>query len=103
MTRFLASLGALLLAGCAGGPAPPSQVHRLAYQAHGSRPIWELTIGDDRIVLRISGGAERVWPRTEPQVERHARTWHTGSGAAEITIEHPFRPLDSRAGARSTA
>jgi uncharacterized membrane protein len=87
MKVFALALLPMMLLGCAIGPAPPSQVHRLEYQAHGRRPIWELTIGDDRIVLRISGGAERVWPRTEPRIEGRSRRWQSGEGTNQIAIE----------------
>jgi uncharacterized membrane protein len=92
MRRTLALLLLLPLAADALGQAPPSQVRSLEYQALGRRPVWQLTIGDDHIVLRVSGGAERVWPRHPPRLDTRSRisqsrTWQSGEGADAIRID----------------
>ena len=85
----------LLLAGCQTSPRPYAPVGMVDYSAIGHDPFWLLTIGDDRIVLRLGhdGGTEAeeyddvVFARTLPRIEGGFRTWASGNGTAVITIQ----------------
>lgn len=51
-----------------------------------------VTIGDDRIVLRLGGESgeevnEAVWPRTLPRTVDGVRTWESADGTRVISIE----------------
>src|SRR3954453_24142970 len=91
--RALLSLAPLLLAaGCATTPQAYNPVQHPFYSAIGENPFWMMTIGDDRIVLRLGGenGAaprEQIWPRTLPRLVDGTRIWQSGDGIRVITIE----------------
>lgn len=78
------------------------------YSAIGHAPFWMVTIGDDRIVLRLGhdGGewAEEyddiVFPRTLPRTEGGFRTWEAGDGTAVITIQARPGPCEGARGRR---
>lgn len=84
--RRLLLLLPLLAAACASTTAY-APVRDPAWQAMGTRPFWQVVIGDDAIVFRpIAGGGERRWPRVLPRTVDGIRTWQSGSGADGITI-----------------
>lgn len=94
MKRFLPPLLALLAAAGCATTRPYSPVHQVAYSAIGEQPFWMLNIGDDRIVLRLTGQApggsryaESVFPRTLPRTENGVRIWQSGEGEGAIVIE----------------
>ena len=95
MRSALPLLSLLLLAGCQTASRPYAPVGMVDYSAIGHDPFWMVTIGDDRIVLRLGhdggGQAEEyddiVWPRTLPRIENGFRTWESGEGTAVITIQ----------------
>ena len=62
MTRLLSLLPLLLLGACATHAAPYAPVRDVRYPAIGHDPFWMVTIGDDRIVLRLGhdGGGKRA-------------------------------------------
>jgi uncharacterized membrane protein len=87
MHRLLLALPLLLAAGCATSSTPYAPVRDVAYQAMGTRPFWQVVIGDDRIVFRpVAGNGERSWPRVLPRTVDGVRTWQSGAGADGITI-----------------
>jgi uncharacterized membrane protein len=93
----------LLAAGCATAPQPYAPVQNVYYSALGEAPFWMVAIGDDRIVLRLSGetGAapaeDLIWPRTLPRIVDGGRIWESGEGTRVIAIEsRPGRCVDSR-------
>jgi hypothetical protein len=101
MTRLLAALPVLLLAGCAtAGSEPESLVDHPVYQAFGS-PSWAVAIGDD-IALRLGhdhfdgdGGPlvaaiYRV-PRTLRRDGEGVRRWQSG----DMLIEARAGPCTS--------
>ncbi|MET0239434.1 MAG: hypothetical protein ABW184_06000, partial [Sphingobium sp.] len=74
-----------LAAGCATTPYAP--VRDVSWQAMGSRPFWQVVIGDDAIVFRpVAGGGERRWPRVLPRTVDGVRTWQSGTGEGGITV-----------------
>jgi uncharacterized membrane protein len=87
MTRFLLAAPLLLAAGCTTAPTPYAPVRDVVYQAMGTRPFWQLVIGDDAIVFRpVAGGGERRWPRVLPRTVDGVKTWQSGTGAEGITV-----------------
>jgi uncharacterized membrane protein len=88
--------------GCASTPQAYNPVQHPFYSAIGENPFWMVAIGDDRIVLRLSGaeGAapeELVWPRTLPRIAEGGRIWQSGEGSRVISIEsRPETCTDSR-------
>ena len=86
MHRFLLALPLLAAGGCATGGTPYAPVRDVSYQAMGWTPMWLLAIGDDRIVLQVSGSGERSWPRVLPRTVDGVRTWQSGAGADGIAI-----------------
>lgn len=95
MNRLLLALPLLALTACATSQRPYAPVQDVRYQAIGHDPFWMVTIGDDRIVLRLGhdGGAEAdeydeiVFPRTLPRTVGDVRTWQSGEGTQVITVE----------------
>jgi hypothetical protein len=84
----------LLLAACASTPTPYNPVNDVRYSALGADPYWQVTIGDDRIVLRHAGDpqsattpADSVWPRTLPRIVDGTTTWQSQGPAGAIEIE----------------
>jgi uncharacterized membrane protein len=102
--RALLLLAPVLLAGgCASTQRAYNPVRQVHYSAIGETPFWMVAIGDDRIVLRLSGenGAaapeDLVWPRTLPRIVDGGRIWESGEGTRMITIEsRPGPCTDSR-------
>lgn len=94
MTRILFLAPVLLLAACAARPQVYSPVGNVHYSALGHDPFWMLSIGDDRIVLRLGhdGGAEAgeyddvVYPRTLPRIDGGFRTWESGDGGTGVIM-----------------
>ena len=88
-TLPLASL--LLLAACATAPRPYAPVDNVRYSAIGADPFWMVTIGDDRIVLRLGQEGQQVrdivYPRTLPVTQGDLTRWQSGDGTQVITIE----------------
>ncbi len=88
MKRLLPALALLLAAGCATSGRVYQPVADTRYAALGHDPFWMLTIGDDRIVFRISRrDGDLHWPRTLPRTQNGARIWETGEGARRMTVE----------------
>jgi hypothetical protein len=93
-----------LLAGCET-TRPYAPVENVRYTAIGHDPFWLLTIGDDRIVLRLGhdGGEaaeefdEVVFPRTLPRTVDGVRTWQSGD-IPSITVEARPTPCTNRTG-----
>jgi uncharacterized membrane protein len=84
--RRLLLLAPMLAAGCTTTTAY-APVRDPVYQAMGTRPFWQLVIGDDAIVFRPAArGTERRWPRVLPRTVDGVRTWQSGSGADGITV-----------------
>jgi uncharacterized membrane protein len=77
----------LAASGCADDRRPYAPVGEVSYQAMGAEPFWMLTIGDDRIVLRQAGQADRTWPRTLPRTQDGVRTWTSDAGGESIIVE----------------
>jgi uncharacterized membrane protein len=100
MSRLLLALP-LLLAGCATSQTPYAPVRDVAYQAMGWNPMWLLTVGDDRIVLRQAGASERAWPRVLPRTVDGVRIWQSGAGADRITISAQPGPCQSGSGGQA--
>ena len=105
--RALLLLAPLLLAGgCATAPRPYNPVRQVHYSALGENPFWMVAIGDDRIVLRLSGenGAaapeDLIWPRTLPRIVDGASTWESGEGTRVIAIESRPGPCTNARGQR---
>lgn len=88
-TLPLASL--LLLAACATSPRPYAPVDNVRYSAIGAEPFWMVTIGDDRIVLRIGQDRREIrdvsYPRTLPVTQGDLTRWQSGAGTQVITVE----------------
>jgi len=96
MKARLALLPLLLLGACQTySDRPYSPVENVRYSAIGHAPFWMVTIGDDRIVLRLGHDAgeeageydDLVWPRTLPRTDGGFRTWESGDGTAVISIQ----------------
>ncbi len=82
MTRLLLAVPLLLVAaGCATNSVPYAPVRNVSYQAMGGSPMWLLTIGDDRIALRLRADDNRSEfsvPRVLPQTLNGMRSWQSG-------------------------
>ena len=77
----------LLAAACSTTTRPYDPVGSVSYSAIGQDPFWLLTIGDDRIVLRMAGAeGDAVWPRTLPRSRGDVTVWDSGEGTQVITI-----------------
>jgi len=106
MKRYLAHAVLLLVAGCETYSRPYAPVENVRYTALGHDPFWMVTIGDDRIVLRLGhdGGEEAeeyddiVYPRTLPRTEDGLRTWQSGDGTAVIEIQARPGPCQGSGG-----
>jgi uncharacterized membrane protein len=97
------ALALLLLAGCESYRSEPyAPVDNVRYSAIGENPFWLLTIGDDRIVLRIGNQSgerqEAVWPRTLPRTVEGVRIWESGEGTQVIRIEARDGPCEGSRG-----
>ncbi|MDQ4087366.1 MAG: hypothetical protein M3177_05055 [Pseudomonadota bacterium] len=85
----------LLVGACATGGSPYNPVQDVRYSAIGQEPFWLLTIGEDRMVLRLGhdGGEEAgefddiIFPRTLPRTRDGFRTWESGDGTAVIAVQ----------------
>ena len=79
----------LLAAACTTSASEPyNPVRGVHYSALGQNPFWLLTIGDDRIVLRMAGAdGDAVWPRTLPRASEEVTIWESGDGTQVISIE----------------
>jgi uncharacterized membrane protein len=94
-----------LLAGCETARTPYAPVDQVRYSAIGEDPFWLLTIGDDRIVLRLGNGpgtsaSEAVWPRTLPRTVDGVTSWQAGDGTQVIGIEARPGPCTGSRGRR---
>ena len=91
MRTQLSLLPLLLLAACATAPRPYAPVDNVRYSAIGAEPFWMVTIGDDRIVLRIGQEGRQVsdiaYPRTLPVTQGDLTRWQSGDGTQVITVE----------------
>ena len=90
MRNLLKALPLLLLAaGCTTDYSrePYAPVGSVNYSAMGQNPFWLLTIGDDRIVLRMAEAeGDAVWPRTLPRSRGDVTIWESAEGTQAITI-----------------
>lgn len=87
MRRLLFVLPLLAATACTTAGTPYAPVRDPSWQAMGTRPFWQVVIGDDAIVFRpVAGGGERRWPRVLPRTVDDVRTWQSGAGADGITI-----------------
>ena len=93
MRTRLSLLSLLLLAACATPPRPYAPVDNVRYSAIGAEPFWMVTIGNDRIVLRLGHEGREVrdisdisYPRTLPIVDGNVTRWQSGDGTQVITI-----------------
>ena len=103
MKAVLPALPLLLLVACeTHRSAPYAPVENVRYSAIGEAPFWMVTIGDDRIVLRIGNETgerqEAVWPRTLPRTVDGARLWQSGEGTQVIGIEAREGPCEGSRG-----
>ncbi|WP_166040124.1 hypothetical protein [Sphingosinicella sp. YJ22] len=91
MRTRLSLLSLLLLAACATPPRPYAPVDNVRYSAIGTDPFWMVTIGDDRIVLRLGQEGQEardiVYPRTLPVTQGDLTRWQSGDGTQVITVE----------------
>ena len=93
------------LAACQTGSTAYAPVENVRYAAIGQDPFWMLTIGDDRIVLRLAEAPgedanEAVWPRTLPRTVDGVTTWESGEGVAVIAVESRPGPCTGARGHR---
>jgi uncharacterized membrane protein len=101
MRKHLPLLPLLLLAACATSPRPYAPVDNVRYSAIGAEPFWMVTIGDDRIVLRLGRDGSRAagqhddiaYPRTLPVVQGNVTRWRSGQGTQVITVEARRMPI----------
>lgn len=91
MRTQLSLLPLILLAACATTPRPYAPVDNVRYSAIGAEPFWMVTIGDDRIVLRLGQEGWQVsdiaYPRTLPVTQGDLTRWQSGEGTQVITVE----------------
>ena len=91
MRTRLSLLPLLLLAACQTSPQPYAPVDNIRYSAMGAAPFWMVTIGDDRIVLRIGQEGREVrdidYPRTLPVTQGNLTRWQSGEGTQVVTVE----------------
>ncbi|MFN3725164.1 MAG: hypothetical protein ACK4SZ_02550 [Allosphingosinicella sp.] len=80
-----------LLAACQTSSQPYAPIDNVRYSAIGADPFWMVTIGDDRIVLRIGQPGSDVrdisYPRTLPVIQGNLTRWQSGEGTQVITVE----------------
>lgn len=100
--KFLLLLPVLALGACATESRLYNPVRDVRYSAIGADPFWQLTIGDDRIVLRVAADPatgqappDAIWPRTLPRIQDGVTTWQSDSGTASIEIESRPGPCGS--------
>ena len=93
-----------LLAGCQTTSSPYAPVDTVRYAAMGQNPFWMVTIGDDRIVLRLGHEGREVrdvsYPRTLPIEDGNVTRWQSGEGTEVITIEARQTPTPCELGDR---
>ena len=91
MRTKLSILPFLLLAACQTTQQPYAPVENVRYAAIGAEPFWMVTIGDDRIVLRMGQPGNDVrdirYPRTLPVTQGNLTRWQSGEGTQVITVE----------------
>ncbi len=83
-------LAPLLLVAACSTPRPYAPVDDVRYTAIGADPFWMVTIGDDRIVLRLAGTEgprDESWPRVLPVHDGDITRWQSGGGTHVITVE----------------
>ena len=87
-------MAVLPLGACATDSRPYNPVRDVRYSAIGADPFWQLTIGDDRIVLRVAADPatgqappDAIWPRTLPRIQDGVTSWQSDSGTGAITVE----------------
>ncbi|HEX8572740.1 MAG TPA: hypothetical protein VF759_08310 [Allosphingosinicella sp.] len=95
--KRLSLIPLLALAACAGGRSEPvSLVKRPLYQAVGGPPGWTLSVGRERIVLRLSPDPSegpdapaivREYPSPRFGFGHGVKRWDAGSGTQAIAIE----------------
>ncbi len=104
MRTRLSLLCLTLLAACQTSSRPYAPVDTVRYSAIGGEPFWMVTIGDDRIVLRIgqagSGVRDIAYPRTLPVTQGNLIRWQSGQGTAVITVEARRMPAACEQGGR---
>ena len=107
MRTTLPLLPLLLLAACETSPRPYAPVDNIRYSAMGADPFWMVTIGDDRIVLRLGQDGQQardiVYPRTLPVTQGDLTRWQSGDGTQVITVEARRTPAPCEQGGRSYA
>ena len=81
MRTKLSILPFLLLAACQTTQQPYAPVENVRYAAIGAEPFWMVTIGDDRIVLRMGQPGNDVrdirYPRTLPVTQGNLTRWQS--------------------------
>ena len=91
MRTSLPLLCLTLLAACQTSSQPYAPVDNVRYSAIGAEPFWMVTIGDDRIVLRIGNEGREIreisYPRTLPVSQGNLTRWQSGEGTQVITVE----------------
>jgi len=110
MNRLLLALPAIALAAaCATSQRPYAPVQNVRYSAIGHDPFWMVTIGDDRIVLRLGhdGGEEAgeydevIFPRTLPTQDGNVQWWVSNNGTENIRVETRETPTPCEIGRQS--
>lgn len=91
MRTRLSLLCLTLLAACQTPSQPYAPLDNVRYSAIGADPFWMVTIGDDRIVLRLGQAGSDVrdvsYPRTLPITQGNLTRWQSGEGTQVITVE----------------
>jgi uncharacterized membrane protein len=91
MRTRLSLLCLTLLAACQTASQPYAPLDNVRYSAIGADPFWMVTIGDDRIVLRLGQAGSEVrdisYPRTLPNTQGNLTRWQSGEGTQVITVE----------------
>lgn len=104
MRTSLPLLCLTLLAACQTSSQPYAPVDNVRYSAIGAEPFWMVTIGDDRIVLRIGQEGREIreisYPRTLPIVDGNVTRWQSGDGTQVITISARQTPTPCELGGR---
>jgi len=104
MRTRLSLLCLTLLAACQTSSQPYVPVDNVRYSAIGADPFWMVTIGDDRIVLRLGQAGSDVrdvsYPRTLPVTQGNLTRWESGYGTAVITVEARRMPAACEQGGR---
>jgi len=91
MRTRLSLLCLSLLAACQTASQPYAPVDNVRYSAIGADPFWMVTIGDDRIVLRLAQAGQPArditYPRTLPVTQGDLTRWQSGDGTQVIAVE----------------